>query len=62
MAQHFQVRYTDDIDGSDLGETANTLSFAFEGKEYSIDLSDDNASVIALTSVYHNLLRRWAEL
>ncbi|WP_264048556.1 Fe2+-dependent dioxygenase [Methylobacterium flocculans] len=26
------------------------------------DLSDDNASVIALTSVYHNLLRRWAEL
>ena len=43
MAQHFQVRYTDDIDGTDLGETANTLSFAFEGKEYSIDLSDDNA-------------------
>ena len=26
------------------------------------DLSDDNASVVALTSVYHNLLRRWAEL
>lgn len=26
------------------------------------DLSDDNASVIALTSTYHNLLRRWAEL
>lgn len=25
-------------------------------------LSDDNASVIALTSTYHNLLRRWAEL
>ena len=43
MAQHFQVRYTDDIDGTDLGETANTISFAFEGKEYSIDLSDDNA-------------------
>ena len=25
-------------------------------------LSDDDASVIALTSTYHNLLRRWAEL
>lgn len=43
MAQHFQARYIDDIDGTDLGETANSLSFAFEGKEYSIDLSDDNA-------------------
>ncbi|MBB1055287.1 Lsr2 family protein [Dietzia maris] len=31
------------MDGTDLGETANTLSFAFEGKEPSIDLSDDNA-------------------
>ena len=30
MAQHFQVRYTDDIDGTDLGETASTISFAFE--------------------------------
>jgi PKHD-type hydroxylase len=26
------------------------------------ELSDDNAAVIALTSTYHNLLRRWAEL
>ncbi|MDX2358924.1 Lsr2 family protein [Dietzia sp. PP-33] len=43
MAQHFQVRYTDDIDGTDLGETSNTITFAFEGKEYSIDLSDENA-------------------
>lgn len=46
MAQHVQVRYTDDIDGTDLGETANTISFAFEGKEYSIDLSDDNAQAL----------------
>ena len=46
MAQHFQVRYTDDIDGTDLGESANTISFAFEGKEYSIDLSDDNAQAL----------------
>lgn len=43
MAQQFQVRYIDDLDGTDLGETSNTLSFAFEGKEYSIDLSDENA-------------------
>ena len=49
MAQHFQVRYTDDIDGTDLGETANTISFAFEGKEYSIDLSDDNAEAFRQT-------------
>lgn len=26
------------------------------------ELSDDNPAVIALTSAYHNLLRRWAEL
>lgn len=43
MAQQFQVRYIDDIDGTDLGETSNTIAFAFEGKEYSIDLSDENA-------------------
>lgn len=43
MAQHFQTRYIDDLDGTDLGETANTLSFGFDGKDYSIDLSDENA-------------------
>ena len=43
MAQYFQTRYTDDLDETDLGETANTLSFAFDGKDYSIDLSDENA-------------------
>lgn len=43
MAQHFQTRYIDDLDGTDLGETANTLSFAFDGKDYTIDLSDGNA-------------------
>lgn len=46
MAQHFRVTYTDDIDGTDLGETANTISFAFEGRQYSIDLSDDNAQAL----------------
>lgn len=43
MAKHFQTRYIDDLDGTDLGETANTISFAFDGKDYSIDLSDENA-------------------
>lgn len=44
MAQQFQIQYIDDLDGSDLGSVANTISFAFEGKEYSIDLSDENAA------------------
>lgn len=44
MAQQFQVQYIDDLDGSDLGSVANTISFAFDGKEYSIDLSDENAA------------------
>lgn len=43
MAKHFQTRYIDDLDGTDLGESANTLSFAFDGKNYTIDLSDENA-------------------
>lgn len=44
MAQQFQVQYIDDLDGSNLGSVANTISFAFDGKEYSIDLSDENAA------------------
>ena len=43
MAQQFQVQYIDDLDGTNLGSEANSISFAFEGKEYSIDLSDENA-------------------
>lgn len=43
MAQQFQVQYIDDLDGTDLGNEANSISFAFEGKEYTIDLSDENA-------------------
>lgn len=47
MAQQFQVQYIDDLDGSNLGGEANTISFAFDGKEYSIDLSDENAAQFA---------------
>ncbi|MBB0992431.1 MULTISPECIES: histone-like nucleoid-structuring protein Lsr2 [Dietzia] len=43
MAQQFQVQYIDDLDGTDLGSDANTITFAFDGKEYTIDLSDENA-------------------
>ena len=43
MAQQFQVQYIDDLDGTDPGSEANTISFAFDGKEYTIDLSDENA-------------------
>lgn len=44
MAQQFQIQYIDDLDGSNLGSVANTISFSFEGKEFSIDLSDENAA------------------
>jgi|SRR5690625_3543617 len=44
MAQQFHIRYIDDLDGTDLGDRANTIEFAFEGKEYTIDLSDENAA------------------
>lgn len=43
MAQHYKIQYIDDLDGTELGTEANSISFAFEGKEYSIDLSDENA-------------------
>ncbi|HHX84299.1 MAG TPA: Lsr2 family protein [Actinomycetales bacterium] len=43
MAQQYQVQYIDDIDGTELGAEANTIAFAFDGREYSIDLSDENA-------------------
>ena len=31
------------LDGTDLGETANTLLIAFDGKDYTIDMFDENA-------------------
>ncbi|AWH95417.1 histone-like nucleoid-structuring protein Lsr2 [Dietzia psychralcaliphila] len=55
MAQHFQMRYIDDFDGTDLGNEANTLFFAFDGKEYSIDLSDENADT------FHELMAPYIE-
>lgn len=44
MAQQFHVQYIDDLDGTVLGDEANTIAFAFDGKDYTIDLSDENAA------------------
>lgn len=43
MAQQTHVQYIDDLDGTELGDTANVITFGFDGKDYSIDLSDENA-------------------
>jgi nucleoid-associated protein Lsr2 len=44
MAQHAQVVFTDDIDGSDA---ADTVRFGLEGTSYEIDLSKKNADKLA---------------
>jgi len=49
MAQKTQVVLTDDIDGS---EATQTLTFAFQGVSYEIDLNDDHAS--ALEESFHD--------
>jgi hypothetical protein len=41
MAQHVDVRYVDDLDGS---EASSTVSFALDGRSYEIDLSEGNAA------------------
>ena len=41
MAQHVNVKFVDDLDGSDA---AGTVLFGLDGTTYEIDLSDDNAA------------------
>ncbi|WP_214405977.1 histone-like nucleoid-structuring protein Lsr2 [Pseudonocardia lacus] len=41
MAQKVETRLVDDIDGS---EAVETVRFALEGRQYEIDLSEDNAT------------------
>jgi hypothetical protein len=41
MAQQTTVRFVDDLDGS---EASGTFDFSLEGRNYQIDLSDDNAA------------------
>jgi hypothetical protein len=44
MAQHTQIVFTDDIDGSNA---AGTVRFGLEGTSYEIDLSKKNADKLA---------------
>jgi hypothetical protein len=41
MAQQTTVRFIDDLDGS---AAAGTFDFAIDGRQYQIDLSDENAA------------------
>jgi hypothetical protein len=41
MAQQVNVKFVDDLDGSDA---AGTVSFGLDGRAYEIDLSEDNAA------------------
>jgi Lsr2 len=41
MAQQTTVRFVDDLDGS---EATGTFDFSLEGRNYQIDLSDENAA------------------
>ncbi len=41
MAQQVNVKFVDDLDGSDA---AGTVMFGIDGRAYEIDLSDDNAA------------------
>ena len=41
MAQQTTVRFIDDLDGSDA---SGTFDFAVDGRQYQIDLSDENAA------------------
>ena len=41
MAQQTTVRFIDDLDGSDA---AGTFDFAIDGRQYQVDLSNENAA------------------
>ena len=44
MAKQYSVLFVDDLDGSELGQEAETIDFSFEGRNYTIDLSSENAA------------------
>jgi len=52
MAQQTTVRFVDDLDGSDA---SGTFDFSLDGRQYQIDLSDENAAKLrdALASIFH---------
>lgn len=43
MARQINIELVDDLDGTVLGEEGQTIHFAVNGVEYSIDLSRENA-------------------
>ncbi len=43
MAQKTVIQLTDDLDGSDISGSGETVSFALDGVSYQIDLSETNA-------------------
>ena len=44
MAVKYEMRYVDDIDGTELDQDeVNSIAFSFDGKEFTIDLSAENA-------------------
>lgn len=43
MARKVLVQLVDDLDGKELGEDGSTVTFAFQGTAYEIDLSAGNA-------------------
>lgn len=43
MARKVLVQLVDDLDGKELGEDGQTVSFALDGMTYEIDLSGGNA-------------------
>lgn len=50
MAQRTITTLVDDLDGTDLGRGAGeTLRFGIDGRDYEIDLSDDNAAALRET-------------
>ena len=44
MAQRTQIILIDDLDGKELASGGQTVTFGYDGVEYSIDLSDKNAA------------------
>lgn len=43
VAEVTVTHYLDDLDGTELGDTAEHVAFSFEGSDYTIDLGPDNA-------------------
>jgi hypothetical protein len=47
MAQRTQIILIDDLDGKEVASGGQTVTFGYDGVEYSIDLSDKNAAKLA---------------